>query len=85
MLGDTAETGTQPDSAPQLPLKTAASSPVARIWKTGERRADDIDAAHKFIFAPVGINPIDDDGQNLNACGPPRAVVVKPPVMSSNQ
>src|SRR5215510_12791636 len=36
MLGDTAETGTQQDSAPQLPLNTAASSPVARIFEKHE-------------------------------------------------
>ena len=31
MLGETAETGTQPDSAPHEPLKTAGSSPVQGV------------------------------------------------------
>ena len=31
MLGDTAETGTMPDSAPQVPLKTSGSS--AKTWQ----------------------------------------------------
>src|SRR6185295_13330415 len=37
ILGETAETGTHPDSAPQVPLKTAGSSPVARIFEKQER------------------------------------------------
>lgn len=36
MLGETAETGTHPDSAPQVPLKTASSSPVQMIWEKQE-------------------------------------------------
>mgnify|MGYP007098394924 CR=1 FL=1 len=33
MLGEIAETGTDPDSAPHVPLKTAGSSPAQRIFE----------------------------------------------------
>ena len=52
IAGDTAATGTRPDSAPQVPLNTASSSPPGDdATEGGERRADEVRAAHDFLRA----------------------------------
>ncbi len=69
MAGPLAETGTPPDSAPQMPLKTDFSSSAATILREGgERRADEVDPAHE-LFPAVREDPVHHDGQDVEGVG----------------
>ena len=66
MAGAAADTGSWPDSAPQMPLNTCmrVAGEHDRIQRK-QRRAHDIDAADEFVRAAVGIHAPDHHRNHL--------------------
>ena len=83
-LGDEAETGTHPDSAPQVPLKTASSSAAPRIRSRDASGVPTMSTPRSTSSGlPSGKTRQTRSGSSLKDCGMNDCVIVKPPAMSS--
>src|SRR6202040_3787386 len=80
--GETADTGTLPDSAPQYPLKTSSLSDVATILEKLDSGVPTISTPRTNSSGrPSAYTRYTITGITLNACSPARCVVVNPPVI----
>src|SRR5262249_15885055 len=84
IAGEAAETGTEPDSAPQYPLKTSGVSPVATILVSAASGVPTMSTPRTSSSGrPSGKTLYTTSGKTWKACGCPRPVKVNPPAMSS--
>jgi len=82
--GDTADTGTHPDSAPHMPLNTATRSSAATIFENVVSGVPMKSTPRTSSSRPSGYTRYTITGITLKALGMNRMVRVKPPSMSSN-
>ena len=80
IAGAAAETGTFPDSAPHIPLKTSIVSPVSMMLLSASSGVPTISTPRtNWSGRPSGIDAPDHDRQHRKACGEARPVSVNPP------